>query len=42
MDKPGLTGESRCTASVVVEGVVHRPFGRYDVTKTLEFMGDVK
>ena len=34
--------ESGCTASVVVGGVIHPPFGRYDVAKTLEFMGDVK
>ena len=36
------TGESSCTASIVVGGVIHPPFGRYDVVKTLEFMGDLK
>ena len=36
------TGELGCTASVVVGGVIHPPFGRYDVEKTLAYMGDLK
>lgn len=38
----GCESSEPCKASIVVGGVVHPPFGKYDVMKTLEFMGELQ